>query len=152
MQYYKIFLQLEQDNAPVLETIEDFGFYCMDIPFTMVNKMKEPASRTWYDEHGDDEYVPSDGLYASSYEMQIKFGYKGDKFGATQALMVLLAYLRSGGLMKMYCDYTGIGRQHVRFVSIDNDAELVRDETGDLLVVKLTFKVNDPITDVELSK
>lgn len=152
MQYYKIFIQLEADNSPVLETIEDFGFYCMDIPFTVIEKAKEPAVRSWKDEDGDDEYIPASGLRASSYEMSIKFGFKGDKFAATHALGLFLAYLRGGGMMKMYCDYTRIGRRHVRFVSIADDATLVRDDSGDLLVVKITFKVNDPVTDITLSK
>lgn len=152
MQYYKIFLQSEQDGSAVIETIEDFGFYCMDIPFTVIQKAKEPAVRSWKDEDGDDEYIPHTGLYAESYEMAIKFGFKGDKFAATQALGLFLAYLRGSGMMKMYCDYTLIGRQHVRFVSIADDATLVRDESGDLLVVKITFKVNDPTTDITLSK
>lgn len=152
MQYYKVYIQSEKADSSVLETIEDFGMYCMDIPFKMVDKAKEPAKRTWYDEDGDDEYIPSSGLRSEAYEMTVKFGFKGDKFAATSALGLFLTYLRQAGLMKMYCDYTLVGRQHVRFVSISDDAELVRDETGDVLVIKITFKVNDPITDIALSK
>ena len=53
--------------------------------------------------------------------------------------------------MKLYCDYTKIGRQNVRFVSIGEDATLVRDANGDLLITKITFKVNDPVTDITLT-
>ena len=132
-------MQRETAGATVTDTISAFGMYCMDIPFLMATKAKEPSKREWKDEDGDDEYIPAEGLKMSSYEMSVKFGMKGDK-----------DYLR-GGTTKLYCDYTKIGRQNVRFVSIGEDATLVRDANGDLLIIKITFKVNDPVTDITLT-
>ena len=51
-------------------------------------------------------------------------------------------------MMKMYCDFNKIGRQHVRLKSID--PVLYRDpENEDLLVMSVTFKFNDPVTDIK---
>lgn len=150
MQYYKVLMQRETAGAAVTDTISAFGMYCMDIPFMMATKAKEPSKREWKDEDGDDEYIPVEGLKMSAYEMSVKFGMKGNKDTANKNLKAFLDYLR-GGTMKLYCDYTKIGRQNVRFVSIGEDATLVRDANGDLLITKITFKVNDPVTDITLT-
>ena len=50
--------------------------------------------------------------------------------------------------MKYYCDYTKEGRSGVRFVKINDDAELVRDDDGDILVVSVELKVNAPMSDI----
>ena len=51
-------------------------------------------------------------------------------------------------MMKMYCDFNRIGRQHVRLKSIDSD--LYRyPGSEDLLVLSITFKFNDPVTDIK---
>ena len=55
----------------------------------------------------------------------------------------------------MYCTWTGIGRQDVRFLELSNDAELIRDfnanslKDEEALIMKFTFRVNDPMTSVK---
>ncbi len=148
MDYYKVYLQAESDNAPVKETISDYGMYCMDIPFKVANSAKEPSSRNWYDEDGTDVYIPKDGLKMDSYTMEIKFGYKGDQFSANEKISSFVNYLKQASL-KMYCDYTKVGRRHVIFSELNDKAELFRDQSGDLLIVTIKFNVTDPVTDVE---
>ena len=113
--------------------------------------MKEVSSRDWKDENGVDEYIPTDGLKMSAYEIDVKFGYKGDKFGANKAISSLLSLL-SSGYVSIYDTYTGIGRQKVRLVKLNDNAELVRDEDGDILIFSVTLKVCDPITNIKLTK
>ena len=51
--------------------------------------------------------------------------------------------------MSFYSTYLGFGRRKVRFEDIDDDAELIREGVGgDILIFKITFKVNDPVYDV----
>ncbi len=147
MNYYKIYLQKEADGAEVKETIADFGMYCMEDPFILYSEIKDVTKRSWYDEHGDDEYIPENGLYIQSYENSVKFGFKGDEFGANEKLRLFLDYLRRG-IMKMYCEFNQVGRQHVRFKSVKQTLYRSEDD-GDLLIVTVTFKFNDPITDVK---
>lgn len=140
-------MQREVDGADVVDTIASFGMYCMEDPFKMAEAVKEPTKRTWNDEHGDDEYIPKEGLYMASYENDVKFGFKGDAFGANEKLRSFLDYLRKG-MMKWYCEYNRIGRQHVRIKSIKQD--LYRDaDNEDILIVTITFKFNDPVTDIK---
>lgn len=150
MDYYKIYLQKEVDGAEVKETIADFGMYCMEDPFILYSEVKDVTKRSWYDEHGDDEYVPESGLYIQSYENSVKFGFKGDEFGANKRLRSFLDYLRSG-MMKMYCEFNQVGRQCVRFKSVKQSLYRSK-EDGDILIVTITFKFNDPVTDVKPTK
>lgn len=151
MECYKVYIKQDKSGASVVETIEGFGLYCVDIPFKVAGDVKEVSSRDWKDENGLDEYIPADGLKMSPYDIDVKFGYKGDKGGANAAVNSLVTYLMSG-YVSIYDTYTGIGRQKVRFVKLNDNAELVRDDDGDILIFSVTFKVCDPITNIKLSK
>lgn len=151
MDFYKVYMKQEKSGASVVETIERFGLYCVEIPFKPVSDVKEITSRKWYDEDGLDEYIPTDGLKLSDYDIDIKFGYKGDKFGANTAVNSLVSYLLEG-YVSLYDTYTRIGRQHVRFAKLNDNAELVRDGDGDILIFSVTMRVCDPKTNITLSK
>lgn len=161
------------NDYPVCESVSSFGVWCKDIPFKIIEKVKEPAKRTWNDEHGDDEYIGTSGLYAESYEMKVEFGCKdvpicccGNDIlpvsDVREAVGNFIEYLRGAGMMKMYSSWTRIGRQNVRLESVSDDAHwepgqysLERDgeiveRKCEFLVFSVTFKVNDPITDIEL--
>ena len=153
MKRYTIYMK--KDGGVVKDCIADFGMWCASVPFKMAQEAKSLSSRDWKDEDGTDEYVPQ-VLRMKDYEMDVKFCCKGERDSANATLRRFLDYLTgrdgSGVMMSMYCDYTKIGRKDVRFVKIDDEAGLVRDEDGDILIVTITFKVNDPVTDVVLSK
>lgn len=151
MDYYRIYMQQESEGAEIIDTIDSFGLYCVDIPFKIADVVKDVVSRDWHDEDGIDEYIPKDGLKMSAYDMDVKFGFKGDKFAANESISAFIDYLKSG-YIKLYCNYTKIGRQHVRLVKLNDSAELVRNDDGDILVFSVTFKVCDPLTNISLSK
>lgn len=146
--YFRTYIQIEKYGSSVVDTISAFGMYCMSNPFKICSGVKEPVKRTWNDENGDDEYIPEDGLYMSSYENKVKFGFYGTAYGANERLKSFLKFLR-GGMMNMYCEFNGIGRRHVRLKDVDT--ELHRDTRSgeDILIVTITFKFNDPTTDVK---
>ena len=149
MDYYKVYIQQEKTGAAMIETIDAWGMYCMDLPFRVATSVKSPMKRDWMDEDGTDEYMPEDGLKLESYDMDVKFGFKGDKFAANTAIGTMLKYMKQG-YMKLYCDYTKIGRQHVRLSKLEDNAELVRTDEGDILVIKVTLTVTDPVTDIAI--
>ena len=84
--------------------------------------------------------------------MDVRFCCKGDKYSSNEKIKKFINYLTgldgSGAEMKMYCTWTKIGRKGIRFDKLNDKAELLRDEDGDTLVFTITFKVNDPITDI----
>lgn len=151
MKYYKLYFQKMRTGSPVVESIAAWGMYCMSIPFGPMTSSKELSKNEWADEDGDDEYIP-ERLAISGYSMTVKLGFKGDKNSANASLRKMLGYLTgadgSGVEMKYYCDYTKEGRSGVRFVKINDEAELVRDDDGDILVVSVELKVNAPMSDI----
>lgn len=146
--YYRIYLQKEAEGSDVKDTIGDFGMYCMDNPFKMQEDVKEPTKRSWYDQHGDDEYIPDEGMYVAAYEKDVKFGFHGKAYGANEKLKSFLGYLR-GGMMKMYCEYNRIGRQHIRLKGVKQTLYRSENTDEDLLVLTVTLKYNDPETDIK---
>lgn len=152
MKYEKVYIQKIGTGSPVKETIADFDIYCADMPFKLFVEAKAPSKRDWYDEHGDDEYIPNGGLKLKAYTMDVRFCCKGDKYSSNEKIKKFINYLTgldgSGAEMKMYCTWTKIGRKGIRFDKLNDKAELLRDEDGDTLVFTITFKVNDPITDI----
>ena len=57
MECYKVYIKQDKSGASVVETIEDFGLYCVDIPFKPAGDVKDIVSRDWKDENGVDESV-----------------------------------------------------------------------------------------------
>ena len=165
--WQNFFLQLMGTDVeglpyPVKESVSVFGIFCKEIPFKVFEKVKEPAKRSWYDEDGDDEYIPSDGLRLEAYSMKVTFGCKKissehvDKYGVGNEIAdvrskvgIFLNFLKLGQF-KMYSSHTRIGRQNVRLDSISDNAKWKSDENGEFLIFEVTFKVNDPVTDVTL--
>lgn len=152
MKYEKVYIQKIGAGSPVKETIADFDIYCADMPFKLFVEAKAPSKRDWFDEHGDDEYIPNGGLKLKAYTMDVRFCCKGDKYSSNEKIKKFINYLTgldgSGAEMKIYCTWTKIGRKGIRFDKLNDKAELLRDEDGDTLVFTITFKVNDPITDI----
>lgn len=144
---------------PVCESVTAFGIFCKDIPFKVMDKVKDPAKRTWNDEHGDDEYIPDGGLYLESYTMKVEFGCKridtSEKYSITvddvrNKVTAFIKYLRESGMMNLYSSYTRIGRQNVRLDSVSDSAKWKSDDNTEFLIFEATFKVNDPVTDITL--
>ena len=148
------------DAYPVCESVGTWGVWCKEIPFKLAEKMKEPAKRSWYDEHGDDEYVASGGLYAEAYTMKVELGCKMTtardvtRYGIAAVDDVrdkvgrFLSYLRSSGMLNMYSSHTRIGRRYVRLESVSDGATWKTTDDGqEFLVFSVTLKVNDPVTD-----
>ena len=155
MKYHKLYFQKSASSQPVVETISAWGMYCMDISINTSYAAKDVSKNDWNDEQGDDEYIPNK-LMLKGYETTIKLGFKGDKFAANAALKTMRNYLTgadgTGVEMQFYCDYTEEGRCNVRFVKINDSAELVRDDDGDILIISVVLKVNDPVTDITYQK
>lgn len=153
MNYYKVLIQKEKEDAVVKDTVSDFDIWCAEIPFNIGMDVKEPTVRDWKDEDGEDSYTDG-GLRFSAYDMKVKWCVKGDKFSSNAKIRAFLNFLSgkdgSGEKMKIYCEWTQIGRQNVRLKKIEDDAELYREEDGDVVVWSTTLRVEDPITEINL--
>lgn len=162
MSYAKLYIQ-KKNAATAYETVETFGVWAMEVPFRIAGEVKDLSVNDWKDESGDEEYLPAE-LPMKAYDMTIKFGYKGAKGTGRQHLAAFFNYLRGkswilngvthngdGTELMMYYELSGIGRQGMRLKSISDNAEYVVDDDMEAVMPEVTFKVNDPDTDVTLS-
>ena len=159
MKPYAIYFKKMKNDALVIDTLDNWGIVCKDFPFKLYGEAKELPSHDWKDKDGDDEYIP-DILPIAAYEMEVEFAYKGDMFTANSNIKGFLDYLTGregdGAEFMCYDTFTRIGRQKMRFVRASEDI-FHRDQNNseygcDVIVFSVTFKVNDPVTDITLSK
>lgn len=152
---YAILFKKMIGGASVVDTLDSWGIVCKEFPFKLYGDAKELPSHDWKDKDGDDEYIPSE-LPIAAYEIEVEFAYKGAMNSANTNIGAFLAYLTgrgsTGAELQVYDTYTKIGRQSVRFVSVEDDVFYRQEEGGDVVVFVVTFKVNDPVTDITLSK
>ena len=154
MKPYSILFKKEAGGSTI-DTQTKWGIVCKDFPFQLYGDTKELPSRSWYDENGDDEYVPKK-LYIGAYEIDVEFAYKGNMYSANAAIRSFLDYLtgndglNQGALLSVYDTYTKIGRQHIRYVSVENTMTVRNESEGDVFTFTVKFKVNDPITNITL--
>ena len=129
--------------------------WCASMPFGIGTEVKEPVGRERKEEEGEDSYLGDSHKFAA-YDMTVKWCCKGDKFSANAVIKKFLNYLSgrdgSGMKMKMYCDWTKVGRRHIRLKKVSDDAELHRDDEGDVVTFSTVLRVEDPVTEVTLSK
>ena len=152
---YAIYFRKMKNDALVVDTLDNWGIVCKEFPFKLCGEAKELPTNEWMDEDGDDEYVPEE-LKMASYELEVEFVYKGEFGEANTKIKGSLDYLTgrdgSGAELEVYDTYTKIGRQHIRYVGVEEDVMWRQEEGGDVVVLVVTFKVNDPITDITLNK
>jgi hypothetical protein len=140
-------------GAPIIDSQDQWGIVCKGFPFKIFGKAKDLPSQKWPDEHGVEEYVPKT-LFLDSYDMEVEFAYKGSMFSANLAIISFLNYLTGldgtnfGAELLVYDTYTQIGRRKVRFLSTSNDLIVRNEWDGDLFTFTVTFRVNDPVTDI----
>ena len=152
---YAILFKKMKDNAPVVDTLDNWNIVCKDFPFKLYGEAKELPSQDWHDKDGEDEYIPNE-LKIAAYEIDVEFAYKGAIDSANIKIREFLDYLTgrggTGAELMVYDTYTKIGRRNVRFVSVEDDVFYRQTDSGDVVVFVVTFKVNDPVTDITLSK
>ena len=155
MAYYGIKIKI--GNTATFETATKYNIYVQDFPFIPVPiKQKNVFSQSWYDENGDDEYLPATPTYEPII-ITIPFVYKGLLNTAITNIQSFIAELQ-GVEFKMYDTYSKVGRQKCRLVSYDDSkSTMVRqgyaesDATQKVLAAfALEIKINDPVTNITL--
>lgn len=146
-------------DGAVTDVFQAYGMRLEDMPSIIPLTPKNIYSHSWTDEDGDDEYIPENIKY-ESVECDFTFGCSSTDSGNTvfDKLNAFIAWLQSG-TFSFYCEYSGIGRQDVRLSELQDDAKYSKhtlrrngiDMTEEVLSFTVTFKINNPKTDVSLS-
>lgn len=183
MSNYKKFLIQQQtydgkrytDVGSVVDTYARWHVVCQEFPFKVLPEAKDLPKREWYDEDGDDIYIPEDGLRFKAYDLEAKFLYSYDGHAAYAAagsptdyqtwilqqmandLKGFLEFVygrnESGSpILKIFDEYTNVGRRGITVLSHSNDLFFANDVSIDAIAqFKVKFRVNDPVTEVTLS-
>lgn len=151
---YTLLLQKSKMDSPVKDSLTDFGMVCTDVPFMPCGETKDLPKRDWSDEDGEDTYIP-DRIPLSAFDWGIGMGYKGGLATAQGALKKFTEYLTgkdgSGAELKVYSQFTGIGRQGIYFKGI-SDFDFFKTDIDEVVTFNVKFRVTDPSTNVVLSK
>lgn len=150
MDYKPFLIQKLKINSPVRDS-KEWGIWIESIPFLLYPKMKEPAKRSWPDQNGDDEYLPESPVF-EAYLMNVDFVFIGERGTANNQIISFMNYLSRDGEFSIYDTYSTLGRTHVRYSSYSGKAFRRREGENDVVQFTVTLKVNDPITEIRLSK
>lgn len=148
------------DNSAtaVKETVADFGIYCKEFPFSFNWKARDIVKVECVGDEGDDENIPAK-MRIQSYTLTATFVAKGRIAQLRTQMITFLNYLIQGEF-KIYDAYTKIGRQHVRFIGVEDDVKFEKFKVAEgggiythgLVEFRISFKVNDPTTRFEYNE
>ena len=143
-------LLLLREGGSVTDSNAQWGIVVQSMPFKLVPDVKEYAKTDWKDADGDDEFIPAVPRF-KAYEMEVSFLCVAPSGEANGRIRAFWDFVKAGEMM-MHDTYTGIGRRGVRFAKFAPKALRRRDGGTDAVEFKMTFKVNDPVTQIDLTR
>ena len=171
MSEYKKFLILQYgSDGPVGDVVDSqrlWNIVCQECPFKHLPETKDLPKRDWFDEDGDDVYIPTDGIKIKAYDMDVQFLYVGEEADMSTNLKGFIDFIcgrtniingsivttnvTRSVLLKVYDEYTKTGRQGVYVQSVDNELYFFNDVSVDAIAqFKVKFRVTDPVTEIVL--
>lgn len=149
-------LLIRQQGGEVIDTFESFHVACQEFPFRHLPETKDLPKQDWYDEHGEDSFIPTDGLKFKAYDLEAKFIYVGDETNMTADVRRFIDFLygrNDGGspVLDVYDEYTKTGRTGVYMVGVSTKLFDISDVDPDAIAIfSAKFRVTDPVTDIVL--
>lgn len=154
--YKRLLIRQGDASNTVIDTLEQFNVACQEFPYKYLPETKELAKRDWYDEDGEDVYIPTSGLKFKAYDLEAKLLYVGSEEAMVDDLKSFIEFLygrNTGGnpQLAIYDEFTKTGRQQVYVQSVDNELITYDDVNTDVIAqFKVKFRVCDPVTNVVL--
>jgi len=125
-----------------------YGLKVTKFPYILRPEAKNIATRSYYDQDGDYEYIPATLKY-KALEFNVTFAYKGALNGADTYVKNFFDFIM-GAEISIYSEHAKVGRQKCRVVSNTNDPKFFRAKK-DVVEFDITFKTNDPNTNITLT-
>ncbi len=155
--YKRLLIRQGSAQNTVIDTLEQFNVACQEFPYKYLPETKELAKKEWFDEDGDDVYIPTTGLKFKAYDLEAKLLYVGSEENMVNELTSFINFLygrNTGGNpdLTIYDEYTQTGRQNVVVQSVDNELIVYDNANTDVIAqFKVKFRINDPVTNVVLT-
>ena len=161
MIYKKLLIRQQSYNGTsyinvgsIIDTQAAFHVVCQEFPFKHLPESKDLAKRDWYDEHGEDVYIPTDGMKFKAYDLEVRFLYVGTQANMKTELKGFVDFIsgrNSGGapMLAIYDEYTKTGRRGVYVQDVSNELLAYDDVNSDVIATfKVKFRVTDPVTSI----
>lgn len=170
MSNYKKFLIQQQSYdgsqytnvGGVVDTQVKFRVVCQNFPFKKLPEIKELPKRDWYDENGEDIYIPTDGYKFKAYDIDATFLYTGTdltiRTDISNFINFIYGRIDSSGnssssniVLAVYDEYTKTGRRGVVVKEVENTLYWnVNFDQDAIATFKIKFRITDPVTDITL--
>lgn len=143
-------------NGEVKDTLEEWGIALIEMP-KIIPLKKKIFSQSWFDEDGDDDYIPSTLKYEAA-ECEFTFSCKNIASTLWAKFNAFVDYL-NGGTFTFYNEYEKIGRDSCWLKEVKDDARYSKQKvvrngqevTEEILQFKMVFKINAPKDNVTLT-
>ena len=153
-------LKIQVPGGTVVDIDTEFSgkIALLEMPKSIPLKPKNVYAHSWFDENGDDEYIPN-VIYYEPATIAMRFGAKVDNptsTGTLRATVKNFIDLLSGKVFSFWAPDFGIGRQDCRLESLSEDASYHNlpiaggSEYEEELVFTVNVKINDPYTPITL--
>lgn len=155
-------------GSTVVDTFSEWGIVCCAVPFKAGGRTKTLAKRDWYDEHGEDTYIPAK-LFMEAYDAEFEFAYKGKELAsnpfnlglAFQCIDSFKQWLSgndsvsgTGAELSIYSPFSLIGKTGCYLLEISDEDPCVQTayEDGNLynenvVTFKAKFRVTEPMSE-----
>lgn len=140
-------------DYPMMESIADFHLYCSAFPYVGTTESKNLPTNDWPDEDGEEVFVPS-VIPIRAFDMELKLHCKANSIDVANARTQLFRkYITgrdgTGSRLMIFSEQTNLGRQGLIFKKMD-PPELIRTKSRCVVSYKVTFRVTDPVTELEI--
>lgn len=164
-------LLFKKDNGSTVNSYSQWGIVCAKVPFKAGGKTKELAKRVFFDEQGEDTYIPQKLMF-EAYDAEFELAYQGQELSSNPANLSLAfqqinAFKKwlsgndttqgSGAEIKIYSPYSTIGRQGCYLLEISDEEphlQLKQENNNvyreNVVKFKVKFRVTDPMTNITL--
>lgn len=150
-----ILIQKLSGSDTTIHSLGEWGIVVNELPLKRFSEAKNIPSNDWYDENGEEEYLP-EKLFLKAYEIDVKMSMSSNSMATLNTnLSNFFDYLISNGEFSLYNPNTGIGRTKVRYAGYSDTAEYhcghSKDGSQHLIQFTIKMKVNDPTTNTVLN-
>lgn len=136
--FKKSYIQI--GSNPAVDIYDTYKIRIKSIPLRIASEVKDIQKRDWYDQQGDDEFIPT-SLFYKAYETDVKFVYSGGLDTARDAIYPFIQSMQ-GSEFCLFDDWK-ISGIRCRYMTYSSDSFYRRD--SDLVEFSLKLKVNNPL-------
>ena len=162
-------LIIKRGSEAAKNSFTEWGIACANVPFKAGGKTKELPKRNWYDEQGEDTYLPKKLMFeAYDAEFEVACVVPENAWNLSAGFSRIDTFKKwlsgndtqngSGASMQIYSPFSGIGRKDCYLLEIsDEEPHLqLKEQAGNVynenvLTFKIKLRVTDPMTNITLT-